>query len=176
MAKIVYYGIEDPDRRDTLLRVAKSMDIETRAVEEDEIGELVGYLAGLEGYEKTRKTAEPIQEEMLLFVSLSSEALQNMLLALRKEGEIFPHKAALTETSKDWTFAYLLHHIQRENAVVNAWSQMLPLVKEALKKQEDAPSKEREEAIEASKALRLKGDDLEEEDVLAVIEQLKKAL
>ena len=79
----------------------------------------------------------------------------------------------MTETTKDWTFGHLVRHIQNENAVVTAWAEMLPIIKNSLEKQKVSPTAERAEAIEWSKNLREKGEDLTEEDVREAIRRLK---
>ena len=175
MSTLIYYGIENEERRNKLLETADHLKIKKRQVKPEELGEYLGYLAELPGYEKTDKKEEIVEEELLVFVDFSSELLQEFLLDLREKGEIFPHKAAMTETTKDWTFGRLVRHIQNENSVVTAWAEMIPLVKNSLEKQKTAPTKEREEAIEWSKKLREKGEDLTEEDVREAIRRLKDA-
>lgn len=175
MSTLIYYGIENEERQNKLLETADKLQIEKREVDPKELGEYLGYLAGLPGYDKRSKEEEIVKEELLVFVDFSSELLQKFLLDLREKGEIFPHKAAMTETTKDWTFGRLVRHIQNENAVVTAWAQMIPIVKNSLEKQKTSPTKEREEAIEWSKKLREKGEDLTEEDVREAIRRLKDA-
>ncbi|MDD7363525.1 MAG: DUF3783 domain-containing protein [Peptoniphilus sp.] len=176
MTKLIYYGIDDGERKDILLDTADAFDITKREVKDEELGELLGYLAGLEGYEKAGEGGDPIGEELLVFVDFPSNLLQQFLLELRQKGEVFPHKAAMTETTKDWTFGRLVNHIQRENSVVTSWSELLPVVKESLEKQKQVPTKARQDAIEWTKALRSKGDDLTEGDVREAIRRLKATL
>lgn len=173
MSTLIYYGIENEKRQTKLLETADKLQVEKREVLPEELGEFLGYLAGLEGYDKTGNQEESVAEELLVFVDFSSELLQKFLLDLREKGEIFPHKAAMTETTKDWTFGHLVRHIQNENAVVTAWAEMLPIIKNSLEKQKVSPTAERAEAIEWSKNLREKGEDLTEEDVREAIRRLK---
>lgn len=176
MSQIIFYGIKSEARRAHLLEAAEAQEIPLREVEKDEVGELLGYFAGLEGYEKTGNVEEAPEDELLVFVDLHSHDLQDILLALREMGEIFPHKAAMTETNKDWTFARLVKHIRRENAVIQAWSQMMAVAKEVIEAQESEPTEAREEALTFAKDLRLKGEDIEESDVKEAIRRLKESL
>lgn len=176
MSQIIFYGIKSEARRAHLLEAAEAQEISLREVEKDEVGELLGYFAGLEGYEKTGNMEEAPEDELLVFVDLHSHDLQDILLALREMGEIFPHKAAMTETNKDWTFARLVKHIRRENAVIQAWSQMMAVAKEVIEAQESEPTEAREEALTFAKDLRLKGEDIEESDVKEAIRRLKESL
>lgn len=176
MTKLIYYGIDEDKRKDVLLNTADAFNIATKEVKDEELGELLGYLAGLEGYEASGKGGDPVHEELLVFVDFPSELLQKFLLAMRDKGEVFPHKAAMTETTKDWTFERLVRHIKDENAVVTAWAEMLPLVKENLQRQKKEPTDARKAALEWSQNLRLKGDDLTEEDVREAIRRLKEQL
>lgn len=176
MSQIIFYGVEGEARRAHLFEAAQAQAIDVREVEKEEVGELVGYFAGLEGYEKTGDVAEAPEDELLVFVDLHSHDLQEILLALREMGEIFPHKAAMTETNKDWTFARLIKHIRRENAVVQAWSQMMAVAKEVIEAQESEPTQARDEALTFAKNLRLKGEDIEEDDVREAIRRLKESL
>ncbi|MDY3118280.1 MAG: DUF3783 domain-containing protein [Peptoniphilus sp.] len=176
MSKIIYYGIENESRKAHLLEAAEAEGIEVREVAPEEVAEDVGYFAGLDGYEKKNRVSEAPKEELVVFVGLHSHALQKILLTLREKGEIFPHKAAMTDTNKDWPFVRLIYHIRRENAIVRAWSDMLAVAKEATEKQKTAPTEARAEAIAFAKALRLKGEAMEEADVLEATRRLKESL
>lgn len=176
MSQIIFYGVEGEARRAHLLEAAAAQAIDVREVEKEEVGELLGYFAGLEGYEKTGDKAEAPDEELVVFVDLHSHDLQEILLALREMGEIFPHKAAMTDTNKDWSFARLINHIRRENAVIQAWSQMMAVAKEVIEAQESEPTQARDEALTFAKNLRLKGEDIEEDDVREAIRRLKESL
>ena len=176
MSLIIYYGIKGEERKAHLIEAARAQDIALREVARDELGEYVGYLAGLDGYEKLGGAEDAPEEELLVFVDLHSHDLQNILMALRDMGEVFPHKAALTETNKDWTFARLIKHIRRENAIVQAWSQMLAVAKECMEKQKTNPTDARAEALAFAKDLRLKGEAMEEADVKEAIRRLEESL
>lgn len=176
MSQLIFYGIKSEARRAHLLEAAAAQAIDVREVKKEEVGELLGYFAGLEGYKKTGNVEEAPEDELLVFVDLHSHDLQDILLALREMGEIFPHKAAMTETNKDWTFARLVKHIRRENAVIQAWSQMMAVAKEVIEAQESEPTEAREEALTFAKDLRLKGEDIEEGDVKEAIRRLKESL
>ena len=89
MSQIIFYGVEGEARRAHLLEAAAAQAIDLREVEKEEVGELLGYFAGLEGYEKTGDKAEAPDEELVVFVDLHSHDLQEILLALREMGEIF---------------------------------------------------------------------------------------
>ncbi|WP_215506446.1 DUF3783 domain-containing protein [Peptoniphilus sp. EMRHCC_23] len=176
MSRLIFYGVDDEARRAHLLEAAEAQAIDVREVKKEEVGELLGYFAGLEGYEKTGEAAEAPEEELLVFVGLHSHDLQKILLTLREMGEVFPHKAAMTETNKDWPFARLVTHIRRENAIIQAWSQMMAVAKEVIQAQETEPTQARDEALTFAKDLRLKGEDIEESDVREAIRRLKESL
>ena len=176
MSLIIYYGIKNEERKARLIKAAREQDIALREVAQDEVGEYVGYLAGLESYEKIGGAEDAPEDELLVFVDLHSHDLQHILVSLRDMGEVFPHKAALTETNKDWTFARLIKHIRRENAIVQEWSKMLAVAKECMEKQKTHPTDTRAEALAFAKDLRLKGEAMEEADVKEAIRRLEESL
>ena len=49
MSQLIFYGIKGEARRAHLLEAAAAQAIEVREVEKEEVGELLGYFAGLEG-------------------------------------------------------------------------------------------------------------------------------
>jgi len=119
--QILIYHIEDPEKKAALIEEAEKLDFIVREVSEDEVGEKIGYLVGMDNYVENGMSAVPPQEEMILFAGADSLSIQTLLKNLRETPHRFPHKANLTETTKDWSFKQLVEHIEVEHRVVEAY-------------------------------------------------------
>lgn len=160
---ILAYQIENEVKAQALKKEAQDLGLEVRVLGPGDVHHKVGYLAGLEGYEASEKRLDPekiAQSEMILFVDTPRDVLGQVLSRLQAQNFIFPHKATMTQSTKDWTFNYLVGHIEAEHAVMTAWGEMVKDVKRALAIREEAQDQDLEDALNDIQALRDLGDSI----------------
>lgn len=159
---LLTYKIENDHKKNKLRELADSLDFRIKDIKEDQVGQKVGYLAELEGFKKdmqaVAKKAEEV--ELILFVNFEEEKLIEVLKELKKEGLYFPHKAGITDTSKDWEFNYLLSHIQKENEMVVAYSNLSRDVN-YIRKKTDLCDEELERLMKEAESYGYMGDKLQ---------------
>ena len=97
--------------------------IRMRPVTPEQVGQLVGYLAGLKGWEERPDTGDITvpQGSVLLFSGLMGHRLDQVLTALRKAG-VPPqvYKAVVTADNAGWPFGQLCAELARERQAVEA--------------------------------------------------------
>lgn len=170
--QILIYHIEDPEKRETLIREGEALDFIIREISDDEVGEKIGYLVGMEGYKESGISALAPQEEMILFAGADSLSISNLLQNLRETPYRFPHKASLTETTKDWSFKQLVEHIEVEHRVVNTYSKLVSSARHALALLGDKKDEELEELLIEMQDLKKHGEDLTEEHIHPLQERM----
>ncbi|MDO5037409.1 MAG: DUF3783 domain-containing protein [Tissierellia bacterium] len=183
-ARLLIYQIENEVKDQALRQEAQAQGIEVREIKPSEVHHKVGYLAGLEGYEPSQDSLDPAkieESEMILFVNTPREVLGQVLAQLHSQNFIFPHKATLTKSSKDWTFNYLVGHIEAEHQVMTAYARMMKDVKRGLALIERERDPQVEEALMTIQALQEMGDMLSLDnlkaahlDLLAALEKYDK--
>lgn len=97
--------------------------VRMRTVTAEQAGQLVGFLAGLKGWEEQQcdeKGSAP-QASVLIFSGLNGPRLDGVLTALRKAGvppQVF--KAVVTAENAGWPFDQLCAELARERQAVEA--------------------------------------------------------
>lgn len=116
---ILYYA-PAADRGDgKLTALCVRMGLRLRRVRPDELGQTVGHLAGLIGFEAQTdgEAAEPVNESMLVLCGLEERAFNELLRGLKQPG--MPRialKAMLTQTNCEWTMRALYGELCAERA------------------------------------------------------------
>lgn len=91
--------------------------IRMRPVAPEQMGQLVGVLVGLKGWEEHTcdEQVQTPQDSVLVFAGLSGPRLDGVLAALRRAG-VPPtvYKAVVTADNAGWTFAALCAELARE--------------------------------------------------------------
>lgn len=156
---IIYYGLSDEEEA-ILKKTAPGCELIEPA--EEDIQEKIGYIAGLPGFE--REEPEPVElpedPQILIFSFSDKKDLYNIIADMKKEGYSFPYKAILTETNRDWQFSYMLSHIQKEHAIVEAYHKLGVLVKKVQDSPEKYPAKDLDKDIQRARDLPKLGEDL----------------
>lgn len=123
---VLYYnpGTEESMAHVTKLKsVLVRMGVRIRNIGPEQAGETVGFLAGLEGFEKREDMDGEIpelKEEMLVLKQFSGKRLDELLLNLRKAGvPRIALKAVLTEHNAKWPFYKLYEELRAEHAQMN---------------------------------------------------------
>lgn len=171
MSLLLIYQIENEVKQERLLEVAQELEFEVREVSLGETHEKVGALVGLEGFKKTGEIGDldrAPSHEMILFANTDHSKIQEFISRLREDNFFFPHKAALTQTTKDWTFRMLVNHIEKENKVVRAYARLMKDIAKAEVYQEKINNDSLQAIIEEAKALKDLGEDLSERNIKLV--------
>lgn len=117
MKKILLYQIKG-EKRKQLKKICGDLEIEILVVSPAEYGEPVGALAGFPGMRKQGKacTGSGVTGEMLVFVGMDDEALDEFLDACKAEA-IAPIacKAILTPHNAGWSGEQLYAELVKEH-------------------------------------------------------------
>lgn len=123
---VLYYN---PGTEESMAHVAKlksvlvRMGVRIRNIGPEQAGETVGFLAGLEGFEKREEDSGELPEmteEMLVLKQFSGKRLDELLLNLRRAGvPRIALKAVLTEHNAKWPFYQLYEELKAEHAQMN---------------------------------------------------------
>lgn len=171
MSLLLIYQIENEIKQDRLVEVAQELGFQVREVAQGQAHEKVGALVGLEGFELSGQIKDldrAPEDELILFVNTEHKLIQELISRLREENFFFPHKAALTKTTIDWTFRMLVNHIEHENKVVRSYARLMKDVAKAEAYQNKAQRPELEAILEEARALKDLGEDLSEKNIRLV--------
>lgn len=122
---VLYYHPDEEYKPPKLAGVLFRMKIRIRRVQPNEIGETIGYLAGLKGFEKREITDESslqkVDDEVLVLSNLSNSRLNELLAQMRKAGiPKIALKAMVTPTNCNWPFCELYKEIKEEHETLTA--------------------------------------------------------
>lgn len=170
---ILTYGLS-PQVFQQLEDLAKNYEEELKAISPEEALYTAGHLAGLKDadHRKFHKEDYPENMEFLLFCQTSRDSLYGFLKEAAKAGLNFPHKAMLTETTKNWPFSYLLGHIAQEHQMVQAYNQLGQKLKPYL----NIEDKDLQNLIQEIKDLPKASEDLDLADVKAMEEKFDQLI
>lgn len=118
---VLYYRPRGAANPAKLKGVLVNMGIRIRNIQPDQLEEKIGFLAGIEGFEKEEKEEnsqepEELTREVLVMHQFTNDRLEEFLLRLRKAG--VPRvelKAVVTQTNASWTFRQLYQELCREH-------------------------------------------------------------
>ena len=121
MAKVLLYNIKDDYDIEKFNELANSKDIGIIRVEKDEIDQHVGYLLGLEGYERRNHKLEEdpsLDFPFILFAGFERDQLFEFLDLMRENNLTIQHKAGETHNNINWTLRELLIENDREGKMM----------------------------------------------------------
>lgn len=116
---VLYY--EPVKGKDTgkMKGVLVRLGIRIKNIQPDQVGQKVGYLAGLPGYEERTESLDPlpvISEKMLVMKNFTGSRMELLLKELKRAGvPKIDLKAVITESNRDWTFYELYEEIRKEH-------------------------------------------------------------
>ena len=106
---VLYYSPEGNKNATKLKGVLVRMGIRIRNVSEDQLGETIGALLGLD-------VAETIDQEVLVMHNFSGSRLDELLLGMRRaKVQKIDLKAIVTESNVGWSFYHLYEEIGAEH-------------------------------------------------------------
>ena len=130
---VLFYTPENTERTRKLKGIFVRLGVRIRNISPEQMGETVGFLAGLEGYGPAEAKEDfPVpEEEMLVMKNFTSRKIDELILAIRKAGlKKIELKAVVTPTNAGWTFYKLYEEIREERRQV---------LEQAEKSRENAP-------------------------------------
>lgn len=103
------------------------LGVKTRRVNAEELGQPVGYLAGVEGMAGAEFAGEPpaaVATEVLVMCGFTQMQF-NLFMALFQRKKLPPVglKAMLTPTNQEWSFAKLVGELKAEHAMMTKQKQ-----------------------------------------------------
>lgn len=115
---VLYYTPENTKKTAKLKAVLIQMGVRIKNIGACQVGESVGYLAGMDGYEKNEigEALPVISQEVLVMKDFSSRRMDELFLRIRKAGiPKIDLKAVITVTNAGWTFYQLYEEILAEH-------------------------------------------------------------
>lgn len=125
---VLIYNIEGEEKKETVLEILNSKNIDYRILKDKDVFQRVGYLAGIEGFREIDSENLPergADSEMVLFANFEEEDLIDLLKNLKEKNVYIPLKAGLTETNINWILNDLILHVDEENEMMQAYTSML---------------------------------------------------
>jgi len=119
---VLMYGFTDPQRARELQYVMVQMGIRVKTIHDDQLGQTVGFLAGVKDMEENPAPEQypPLNEEVIVMHNFTiNKRIDLMLTNIKKRGlEGIPLKCVLTSTNKKWTFYDLAKELEQEHAML----------------------------------------------------------
>ena len=120
--RVLTYAIDEAIQP-RLSAALKKLHIEEYQVSPEELGESVGHLAGLPGFNE-KKATPPAEgtavscRGVLCMCGFSNKRMDELLDLLRREDIRIPLRAKMTETNKNWSFGAWIEELSREHEAV----------------------------------------------------------
>ena len=122
-------GAERPEGS-ALRKILFSMGLPARTVHKAQLGEKIGVLAGLPGYDAPAESVDTSDqspnsdEHLMVMCGITNDQLDQLLAEMRQAKIRIPYKAMLTETNRDFTASELLTEIMKEHKMMLLMEQM----------------------------------------------------
>ncbi len=132
MAKVLLYNIESDYEREKFEALCKKDNVGIIEVGKESIDQKVGYLLGLDGYEKSDEVLEEdpsLDFPFILFEGFERNQLFNFLDHMRNNGLAIQHKANETENNVRWTLRELLIENDKEGKTMGLVNRINGLAK-----------------------------------------------
>ena len=123
---VLMYGFKDQKRMTEINYVMVQMGIRVKVIKDDQLGQTVGYLAGVKGMEENPnpETFEPFGKEVMVMYNFSINKRIDMLLTNIKKRSLegIPLKCVMTSANKKMTFYELAKELEKEHAMLTGQS------------------------------------------------------
>ena len=132
--KVLLYNLDADGTRGTHIRaILASLGVEAQTVTPDDLGQTIGHLAGLPGFEASEDDVddEAPSIEFMVMCGFSESLLDAFLDAMQAEGIRVDHKAIVTEHNRSLTLLDLMGDIHGEHAVFQALLALDKVIKAA---------------------------------------------
>ena len=110
----------EPGKLLRLSMLAMSLGIRVKEVKQDQEGQTLAALCGLEPMKKRLPDA-PVGDEMMVMAFFPDALLDRLFLTMRQSGLAMPAlRAVLTPTNRNWNCGRLYKELSRERLALNA--------------------------------------------------------
>lgn len=133
MSTIILYN-EKTQEREILQRICNNHHIDIIDIEKKDLGQKVGYLAGLDGFTKNDKEEDRDDRydfTFMLFKDMDNAEIFAFIDDMKKENLYIPNKAALTQNNIHRTLKYLLEENIEEHETMMLIQEINTLAKKA---------------------------------------------
>jgi hypothetical protein len=122
----------DTSKGAKLTEILDELNIETKYISDDMLGEEVGYLAELDGFEASGEVydGESYDTQFMLMCNLGEALLDKVLADMKENNVIINHKAVLTQYNRYYKFYQLIGDIQDEHKEFQAILALDKIIKE----------------------------------------------
>ncbi|MDD6331795.1 MAG: DUF3783 domain-containing protein [Clostridium sp.] len=121
---VMLYGFTDPQRAREIQYVMVQMGIRVKVIHDDQLGQTVGYLAGMKDMEENPNPEQypPLNEEVMVMHNFNiTKRIDLMLVNIKNRGLAgIPLKCVVTGTNRKWTFYELAKELEKEHAQIMA--------------------------------------------------------
>lgn len=131
MAKIILFNANEKEKN-ILEDLCKSESIDIKEISMKDLDQKVGYLAGIDGFEKESKESDfddKYDFTFMLFKDLSNEEIFDFIKKMKEKQLYVPHKAALTDNNIKWPLRFLLDENDDEHKTMGLINEINSLVK-----------------------------------------------
>ena len=113
----------DEAARPGLSAVLQKLSVQEVQITAGELGQDVGYLAGLPGFRKKESPASaeaPACQGVLCMCGFSNGRMDTLLKSLREARVFIPIKSVVTATNRHWSFGKLIEELSKEHEAMEA--------------------------------------------------------
>lgn len=111
-------GVNLEEKAETLKQISDMFGIEFVNFTAECGGETLGYLCGINGFEKSG-IAKNTDKQLLIFSGVEKNSLNKILSGLRAQNIQIPLKAIATATNISWTVSDLACELEKEHKLMN---------------------------------------------------------
>lgn len=119
---LLYRLDEGTQRGDAVRAVLFEQGLRVKTITDDQVGNPVGALAGLQGFRITRApyAGDVPESEFMLLCHVPNALVNQLLAAMREAGCSVGCKAQLTQYNRLWPFATLVSEVSREHETMTS--------------------------------------------------------
>lgn len=179
---LLYHLPPSSDKGGKVRGVLQALGIAAIDIADADLGQTVGYCAGISGYGRVEATSAgaTITDEVLVMVGLSDEKINQLLARLRKSaaGSI-GLMAVVTEHNRSWTLARLFAELSSERRLMTAYVSLQQSIKAGESysgTHSFEKTQELEQALASAKAIVESESPPELEDIRQADERLRRLM
>lgn len=116
MKKVVLYFGASKEKQASVCAILNDLQLEPVIATDDDLGQTVGALMKLPGYEITKETGNPVSMDLMIFEDATDETIQEFNKFSKLLHCEMKQKAMLTDHNRTWKLCDLLKEIEKEHA------------------------------------------------------------
>lgn len=124
---VLLFGLDrQSPKGQKVIGVLEKLAIPYRMLSDKMLGETLGFVAELPGYEAAEQPyeGEDLAEEVLLMKGLKDSRMNLLLSSLREVQASIRLKAVVTNHNRDWRLYELFHELIEEHETIGAYNQL----------------------------------------------------